>query len=76
VACTNKTSFNGVSKKGKKFQAWINSNGKREHHGYFIKARDAAMWRTMTRTSKNHRPEKYLNFPAGMPIEDQEPDEV
>ena len=30
VTCTNKTGFNGVSKKGKKFAAWIKINGKRK----------------------------------------------
>ena len=35
-------------------------------------------WRTTYDEAnvKNDRPEKYLNFPAGMPIEDQEPGEV
>ena len=50
-------------------------NGKKKYLGTFTKARDAAMAYDDANV-KNDRPEKYLNFPAGMPIEDQEPGEV
>ena len=50
-------------------------NGKKKYLGTFTKARDAAMAYSDANV-KNDRPKKYLNFPAGMPIEDQEPGEV
>ena len=50
-------------------------NGKKKYLGTFTKARAAAMAYDDTNV-KNDRREKYLNFPAGMPIEDQEPGEI
>ena len=50
-------------------------NGKNKYLGTFTKARDAAMAYDDANV-KNDIPEKNLNFPAGMPIEDQEPGEV
>jgi hypothetical protein len=75
VNCNNKTNFNGVSKVGKKFVAQIRINGENEYLGSFTKARAAAMAYDDANV-KNDRSEKYLNFPAGMPIEDQEPGEI
>ena len=39
----NKTGFNGVSKKGKKFVAQISIDGEKKNLGTFTKPRDAAM---------------------------------
>ena len=50
-------------------------NGKKKYLGTFTKARDAAMAYDDANV-ENDRSEKYLNFPAGMPIEDQEPGEI
>ena len=50
-------------------------NGKKKYLGTITKARDAAMAYDDANV-KNDRSEKYLNFPAGMPIEDQEPGEI
>ena len=70
VTCTNKTGFNGVHKKGKKFQAQIRIDGKRKHLGTFTRARDAAMVYNKA-IVKYHQPRTKFNFPEGMPIEDQ-----
>ena len=75
VNCNNKTNFNGVSKRGKKFVTQIRINGEKEYLGTFTKARAAAMAYDDANV-ENDRSEKYLNFPAGMPIEDQEPGEI
>ena len=50
-------------------------NGKKKYLGTFTKARAAAMAYDDANV-ENDRREKYLNFPAGMPIEDQEPGEI
>ena len=70
----NKTGFNGVSKKGKKFVAVIYFDGEQKHLGMFTKARDAAMAYDEAIVA-NHLPWKKLNFPDGMPIEDQSDDD-
>ena len=71
---TNKTGFNGVSKKGKKFVARITIDGERKQVGTFTKARDAAMAYDEAIVA-NQLPWKKLNFPDGMPIEDQSDDD-
>ena len=70
VTCTNKTGFNGVSKNGKKFRAQIRIDGKLKHLGIFTRARDAAMAYDKA-IVKYHQPRTKLNFPNGMPLEDQ-----
>ena len=70
----NKTGFNGVSKKGKKFYASIGIDGKSNNLGTFTKARDAAMAYDEAIVA-NQLPYKKLNFPCGMPIEDQSDDD-
>jgi len=72
----NKTGFNGVSKhrKGKKFIAQISIDGEKKHLGTFTKPRDAAMAYDEAIVA-NHLPWKKLNFPDGMPIEDQSDDD-
>ncbi len=70
----NKTGFNGVKKSGKKFRAEIYFDGKSKHLGTFTKARDAAMAYDEAIVA-NHLPWKKLNFPDGMPIEDQSDDD-
>ena len=70
----NKTGFNGVSKKGKKFVARISINGKQTHLGTFTRARDAAMAYDKA-IVKYHQPRTKFNFPDGMPLEDQYSDE-
>jgi len=74
VTCTNKTNFNGVSKKGKKFQAGIRIDGEQTHLGTFTRARDAAMAYDEA-IVKYHQPRIKFNFPEGMPIEDQSDDD-
>ena len=74
VKCTNKTGFNGVSKQGKKFRAQISINGKQKNLGRFTRARDAAMAYDEAIVA-SHLPWKKLNFPDGMPIEDQSDDD-
>jgi hypothetical protein len=74
----NTTGHRGVNKKGKNlrknFTAQIYINGKDKHLGIFTHARDAANAFTITHSS---RPtvHTHVNFPAGMPIEDQLPNE-
>ena len=70
----NKTGFNGVSKKGEKFQAQIYFDGEKKHLGTFTKPRDAAMAYDEAIVA-NQLPYKKLNFPCGMPIEDQSDDD-
>jgi hypothetical protein len=70
----NKSGFNGVSKKGKKFQAQIQIDGETKYLGTFTKARDAAMAYDEAIVA-NQLPYKKLNFPCGMPIEDQSDDD-
>ena len=70
----NKTGFNGVSKVGKKFVAKIYFDGELKHLGTFTKARDAAMAYDEAIVT-NQLPWKKLNFPDGMPIEDQSDDD-
>ena len=74
MVCTNKTGFNGVSKKRKKFRAQISINGKKKHLGRFTSARNAAMAYDEA-IVKYHQPRTKFNFPEGMPIEDQFSDE-
>ena len=70
----NKTGFNGVSKMGKKFQAQISIDGEKKHLGLFTKPRDAAMAYDEAIVA-NQLPYKKLNFPCGMPSEDQSDDD-
>jgi hypothetical protein len=70
----NKTGFNGVSKAGKKFVAQIRIDGKKKYLGLFTKPRDAAMAYDEAIVA-NQLPWKKLNFPDGMPIEDQSDDD-
>jgi len=72
--CRNKTNFNGVSKEGKKYRARIYFDGKSLHLGTFTRARDAAMAYDEAIVA-NQLPYKKLNFPDGMPIEDQSDDD-
>ena len=74
VDCRNKTGFNGVSKKGKKFRAQITIDGKKKHLGRFTRARDAAMAYDKA-IVKYHQPRIKFNFPDGMPLEDQSSDD-
>ena len=62
-----------MSKQGKKFVAKIYFNGKNNSLGSFTRARDAAMAYNEAIVA-NHLPWKKLNFPDGMPIEDQSDD--
>ena len=62
------------SKYGKKFKAQIQIDGKVKGLGYFTKPRDAAMAYDEAIVT-NHLPWKKLNFPDGMPIEDQSDDD-
>ena len=70
----NKTGFNGVSKKRKKFVAKISIDGKYTYLGTFTKPRDAAMAYDEAIVA-NQLPYKKLNFPCGMPSEDQSDDD-
>ena len=70
----NKTGFNGVCKDRKKFKASIRIDGKQKHLGTFTKPRDAAMAYDEAIVA-NQLPWKKLNFPDGMPIEDQSDDD-
>ena len=71
----NKTGFNGVCKvKGGKFQAQIGIDGELKYLGNFTKPRDAAMAYDKAIVA-NQLPYKKLNFPCGMPIEDQSDDD-
>jgi len=70
----NKTGFNGVFKRGEKFKATIYIDGKNKHLGTFTKPRDAAMAYDEAIVT-NQLPWKKLNFPDGMPIEDQSDDD-
>ena len=70
----NKTGFNGVFKYKNKFQARIYFDGESTFLGSFTKARDAAMAYDEAIVT-NHLPWKKLNFPDGMPIEDQSDDD-
>ena len=74
MTCTNKTNFNGVSKKGKKFVAKIGIDGKQKHLGIFTSARNAAMAYDEA-IVKYHQPRTKFNFQEGMPIEDQSDDD-
>ena len=70
----NKTGFNGVFKVGKKFKASIYFDGELKHLGTFTKPRDAAMAYDEAIVA-NQLPYKKLNFPCGMPSEDQSDDD-
>jgi hypothetical protein len=70
----NKTGFNGVCKVGEKFKAQISIDGKNTNLGIFTKARDAAMAYDEAIVA-NQLPYKKLNFPCGMPSEDQSDDD-
>ena len=74
ITYKNKTGFNGVSKMGKKFQAQIRIDGENTYLGTFTKPRDAAMAYDKAIVA-NQLPYKKLNFPCGMPIEDQSDDD-
>ena len=62
ITYKNKTGFNGVSKKGKKFQAQIYFDGETKHLGLFTKPRDAAMAYDK-KIRENNLPLTKLNFP-------------
>ena len=70
----NKTGFNGVSKFRKKFIAKISIDGEQTYIGTFTKPRDAAMAYDEAIVA-NQLPYKKLNFPCGMPSEDQSDDD-
>ena len=70
----NKTGFNGVCKKGKKFRAQICFDGEKKILGTFTKARDAAMAYDEAIVA-NQLPYKKLNFPCGDPEEKEEEEE-
>ena len=61
-------------KAGETFRASIYFDGKPKRLGTFTKARDAAMAYDEAIVT-NHLPWKKLNFPDGMPIEDQSDDD-
>ena len=67
---TNETSFNGVSKIGKKFRASVSLAGKIKHFGIFTKARDAAMAYDTVIVELSGKSidevKSLLNFPNGM----------
>ena len=67
-----------MSKQGKKFRATISVDGEQKHIGLFTRARDAAMAYDEAIVANQHAnqlPYKKLNFPDGMPIKDQLPDD-
>ncbi len=74
ITYKNKTGFNGVSKYGKKFRVDISIDGEKTYLGTFTKARDAAMAYDEAIVA-NQLPYKKLNFPCGMPSEDQSDDD-
>ena len=63
-----------MCKVGEKFKAQIGIGGKQKNIGFFTKARDAAMAYDEAIVA-NQLPWKKLNFPDGMPIEDQSDDD-
>ena len=63
-----------MSKDGKKFRARIQIDGEDNYLGVFTKPRDAAMAYDEAIVA-NHLPWKKLNFPDGIPIEDQSDDD-
>ena len=63
-----------MSKAGEKFKAQIQIDGKNTNLGRFTKARDAAMAYDEAIVA-NQLPYKKLNFPCGMPSEDQSDDD-
>jgi len=69
VTCTNETSFNGVSKIGKKFRASVSLAGKIKHFGIFTKARDTAVAYDMAIVELSGKSmdelNSLLNFPNG-----------
>ena len=66
--------FDGVFKQRKKFRAMISVDGEPKYLGLFTKPRDAAMAYDEAIVT-NQLPWKKLNFPDGMPIEDQSDDD-
>ena len=66
---SNETSFNGVSKIGKKFRASVCLAGKIKHFGIFTKARDTAVAYDMAIVELSGKSmdelKSLLNFPNG-----------
>ena len=76
LSSRNTTGFTGVIIDGKtnRFQARIRIDGEQKQIGTFTKPRDAAMAYDEA-IVENQLPWKKLNFPDGMPIEDQSDDD-
>lgn len=70
----NKSGFNGVSKSRKKFTANIRIDGKINYLGTFTTASSAAVAYDNA-VLKHGLPESKLNYPDGVPDEEQEDDE-
>jgi hypothetical protein len=75
VASNNTTGFKGVSRNGKKFQAKITIDRKPKHLGTYDTAKAAGL--AYDRAVVQHKqPTFALNFPDGLPIDDEDYEEL
>jgi hypothetical protein len=71
----NTSGYTGVRKRGKRFQAQITAGGKRHNLGSYKTAKAAAL--AYDRAVVQHkRPASKLNYPDGLPIDDEDYDEL
>jgi hypothetical protein len=71
----NTTGYTGVNKIGKRFQALIYFDGKKKYLGTYDTPKEAAL--AYDRAVVHHkRPASLLNYPDGLPIDDEDYDEL
>ena len=71
----NTSGYTGVRKRGKRYQAQITAGGKRHNLGSYKTAKAAAL--AYDRAVVQHkRPASKLNYPDGLPIDDEDYDEL
>ena len=72
---TNTTGYNGIYKKGQRYQARIKIGGKMKHLGGYATAKEAAL--AYDRAVIQHKfPSSKLNYPDGLPIDDEDYEEL
>ena len=75
LSSANTTGFTGVSKRGKRFKAQIEFDGKKKYLGTFETAKEAAL--AFDRAVTQHKlSSSKLNYPDGLPIDDEDYDEL
>ena len=73
---TSASGFHGVHQHGEHYVASIDMDQMKEYIGTYDYAKEAALAFDRVATAKYNRPRSQLNFPDGLPIDDEDYDAI